>query len=129
MRKQFTAANQYSDEFLGGRFGFDIGFTIDAGSNSLTVEKEVAGVWYTYGAAITTTGTMRHYAANVDYTPGQRFRVKCGTFDTGPVYADVDGDIIGPEITQLNAGDAGRLTEDGDDRVVESGDYRILEDA
>jgi hypothetical protein len=131
MRYQFTFAGHYSPEFIAMRGGVDIGIQIDAGSNSLTVEKKIDNAWYSYGAAVTVNGSGWRLSHNIDYAAPQRFRIKCGTFATGPVYADIGGDFLAAEVTSLNppSTENYRVTDAGDDRITHSDDYRILEDA
>lgn len=110
------------------RGGVDIGISIAAGTNSLTVEQNIGGVWYTVGSAKTATGRTR-LSDKVDYTAPARMRVVCGTFDTGPVTYAIEGDVVGPGLSMLDAGVATRRTEAGEARQLEDGRYRILENA
>lgn len=126
----FTASGQYSPVFYGMRGSCSIGITISAGSNSITVEQEIGGVWYTKGAAKTATG-MTHMVPGTDYAPGTRFRLNCGTFNTGPVTYQVDGDIIGDAASAQSGGihADSMLTEAGDAILLENGDFLLLEAA
>ena len=103
---QFTATGS-SPSWYGMRGGFALGITIVAGSNSLTLEQEIDGTWYTVGSAKTTSGRTQ-LIAGVDYTAGALFRLTCGTFATGPVNYAVQGDIVGVNVVE----DLGLIVED-----------------
>lgn len=124
----FTASGQKSSEFFAMRGGVDIGIKIDAGTNSLTIEQLIGGLWYTVGAAKTATGRT-HLTAGVDYAAPAAMRLVCGTFDTGPVNYAIEGDVVGPGLTMVDAGIGSRRLETGDARQLENGQYRLLEDA
>ena len=96
-----------SPVFYGMRGGFAIGITITAGTNSLTLEQEIDGAWYTVGSAKTATGRTQ-LLAGVDYTAGGQFRINCGTFQTGPVTYAIAGDIIGVAVNE----DLGLILDD-----------------
>jgi hypothetical protein len=126
----FTGDSQTSPVWYGGRGGFQIGIAIAGGTNSLTIEKEVGGAWYTYGDAITAS-VARTYMPGVDYTPSQRFRIVCGTHDTLDITYAVQGDIFGPTVVE----DLGLILEDtlllenGEPLLRENGEYLALEAA
>lgn len=124
----FTASGQKSSEFYAMRGGVDVGITIDAGTNSLTLEQSVGGKWYTVGAAKTATGRT-HLTSGVDYASPALMRLVCGTFDTGPITYAIEGDVVGPGLTMIDAGLSTRRTEGGEARQLENGQYRLLENA
>lgn len=124
----FTASGQRSSEFYGMRGGVDVGIMIDAGSNSLTLEQNIGGVWHTIGAAKTATGRT-HLTSGVDYAAPALMRLVCGTFATGPVTYAIEGDVIGPGLSMSGVGVGGRELETGEARQLENGQYRLLEDA
>lgn len=119
-----------SAEWYALRSGFAVGITISAGSNSLTLERELDGSWYTIGSAKTATG-LTNLIGGVDYVPGSRFRLTCGTFNTGPVTYAISGDIVGAAVIE----DMGLiledtlLLEDGDPLLRENSEYLALEAA
>ena len=123
----FTATGQYSTVWYGMGGGFDVGVTITAGTNALKIEQEIGGVWYTVGSAITATGRV-HKAHEIDYAAPSRFRLNGGTFDTGPITYQIEGDILAPEITSDSVFWS-ILLETGDDLLLESGEYWLLESA
>ena len=119
-----------SPAWYAGRGGFSIGLTM-AGTNSVTVEQEVGGTWFTYGTAMTATGT-RHYQPGVDYTPSTRFRLNCGTHDTDPLTYVASGDIFGASVVEdlgLPLEDSFMLENGVDSWLLESSDQWLLENA
>lgn len=126
----FTASNTYSPVWYGMRGSFTIGITISAGSNSITLEQEIGGAWYTKGSAKTATG-LTQLSPITDYVPGTRFRLNCGTFQTGPVTYQVDGDILGDASSAQSGGIEADswLTEDGQALLLEDQQFWLLEAA
>lgn len=119
-----------TSSWYAGRGGFDLAITITAGTNSLTLEQEMDGSWYTVGSAKTATG-LTHLTPYDSYTPGSLFRLTCGTFDTGPVTFAVTGDIFGAAVVE----DLGLILEDtlllenGEPLLRENSEYLALEAA
>lgn len=126
----FSASSQYSPVWYGMRGGCSVGISITTGTNSLTLEQEIGGVWYTKGAAKTATG-MTHLVPGTDYAPGTRFRLLCGTFDTGPVTYQVEGDILGDASSAQSGGVHADswLLEDGQALLLEDQQFWLLEAA
>lgn len=119
-----------SPAWYAGRSGFSIGLTM-TGTNSVTIEQEIGGAWYTIGTAITAT-TARHYMPGVDYTPSARFRINCGTHDTDPITYVVQGDIFGANVTEdmgLPLEDSYMLENGVDSWLLESGSQWLMENA
>lgn len=111
--------------------GFSVGITITAGTNSLTLEQEIGGAWFTKGSAKTATG-VTDLIANVDYRPSTKFRLTCGTFNTGPVTYTVQGDIFGMSVIEdlgLPLEDSFMLQSGVDSWLLENGDQWLLENA
>ena len=108
---------------------FTIALTV-TGTNSVTLEREVDGSWFTVGAAKTATGqtTLIH---GVDYTAPGRFRLTCGTHDTDPLPYSIVGDIVGAAVIE----DLGLILEDtlllenGEPLLRENSEYLALEAA
>ena len=125
----FTATG-YSPVWYGMRGSHSVGITISAGSNSITIEQEIGGVWYTKGSAKTATG-MTHQVPGVDFATGTRFRLNCGTFNTGPVTYQIDGDILGDASEAQSGGiePDSWLTEDGQALLLEDQQFWLLEAA
>ena len=65
----------------------------------MSLEQEIDGAWYTVGDVKTATGLINRIAG-VDYTAGALFRITCSAFQTGPVTYAVQGDIVGPAVTE-----------------------------
>lgn len=118
-----------SPEWYGLRGGFSIAMTM-TGTNSVTLEKEIDGSWFTVGTAKTATGqtTLIH---GVDYMAPGRFRLTCGTHDTVALPYSIVGDIVGAAVIE----DMGLiledtlLLEDGDPLLRENSEYLALEAA
>jgi hypothetical protein len=126
----FTATGQLSPVFTPMRGGIEVGITIGGGTNSLTLEQNIGGTWYTVGSAKTATGRT-HLTAGSDYVVGLPMRINGGTFDTGPITYQIDGDLIG-DFSQAQLGavaaDSWQL-EDGEAWLLEDGTYWLLEAA
>src|SRR5690242_9907608 len=87
-----------SPEFYGGRGGFDWQVSRPGSETiSLTLEKEVGGIWGAVGSAISTTTGARVNPVE-HYTPSGRFRISCDTYDTNPIAVAADGDIFGDAV-------------------------------
>ena len=116
----------YSQPFTALAGGFGVFLTPMTGTNSLTLEREVAkDSWVTWGSAITAAGyTAKTFG--VDYHEPIRVRVNCGTHDTVDISVYLEGDILADEFTTVT-GAFSLLLESGDDRLLESGEYRELE--
>lgn len=126
----FTATGQYSPVFTPMRGSVEIGITITAGTNSLLLEQNIGGTWYTVGSAKTATGRT-HLTANTDYKPGLPMRINGGTFDTGPITYQIDGDILG-DAAEAQAGGIepdSALDESGVPLMLEDGTFMLLEAA
>lgn len=120
-----------SPEFYGGRSGFD--WLVDRpGSEtiSVTLEREINGVWVTQGSAKTADAATR-ISPGVDYTPCARFRISCDTFDTNPIVVGAVGDVFGDAVLADIGGYVADswLLEDGTPLLLETGDIWLLEAA
>lgn len=114
-----------SQPFYGQRGGFDVILNM-TGSNSVTLEREVAsGSWVTFGSAVTAAGTI-HKGTDSDYCAPARFRVNVGTHDTADILVYLEGDFLADEYTTVTGG-LSLLLESGDDRLLQNGEYRELE--
>lgn len=118
-----------SPTFYAGRSGFSIALTM-TGTNSVTIEIEINGSWYTVGDAITAS-EARQFVAGSDYVPSTRFRITCGTHDTDPITYAVTGDVFGDAVLADIGGiiPDGWLLEDGTALLLETGDFWLLEAA
>ncbi len=94
-----------------------------SGTNSLTIERDLAGTWTTLGSAVTAAGST-HKSLATDFTAPSRFRLNLGTKDSGDVTAYVLGDIIADEVSStLGAFSIELETADPEDVILENGDY------
>lgn len=88
------SATGTSDAFTVMGNGFDLGLTM-TGTNSVTVEQDIGGAWYTVGSAITTTGGTSVTANSRPAT----FRLNCGTFDTSDITGAIEGNVVEGALT------------------------------